>query len=153
MANRNPNELSVASLIHTISTDHIRSHTEGISTPTFQLMSTDRETTLEAKLFNLRARRATFTPVMRTRAQHAREPSPLATIEEVDELTAERDPSPEPEEPIQPSWIIVPVPDVIITPPSVKEPDVVIPCLDGQTRRCRASSLLFLSCGFSLLSY
>ena len=30
---------------------------------------------------------------------------------------------------------------------------VVIPCLDGQTRRCRASSLLFLSCGFSLLSY
>ena len=30
---------------------------------------------------------------------------------------------------------------------------VVIPCLDGQTRRCRALSLLFLSCGFSLLSY
>ena len=81
----NPNQLSVASLIHTISTDHIRSHTEGISTPTFQLTSTDRETALEAELFNLRARRATFTPVMRTRAQHAREPSPLATIEEVDE--------------------------------------------------------------------
>ena len=71
----------------------------------------------------LRARRATFTPVMRTRAQHAREPSPLATIEEVDESTAERDPSPEPEEPIQPSRIIVPIPDVIITLPSVEEPE------------------------------
>ena len=78
---------------------------------------------MEDELFNLQARRATFTPVMRTRAQRAREPSPLATIEEVDESTVERDPSPEPEEPIQLSRIIVPVPDVIITPPSVKEPE------------------------------
>ena len=120
---RNPNQLSVASLIHTISTDHIRSHTEGISTPTFQLTSTDRETALEAELFNLRARRSTFTPAMRTRAQRAREPSPLATIEEVDESTTEQEPSPEPETPIQPSRVIIPVPEVLITPPSIEEPE------------------------------
>ena len=60
---------------------------------------------------------------MRTRAQHAREPSPLATIEEVDEPTAEQEPSPEPEEPIQLSRIIIPVPEVLIMPPSIEEPE------------------------------
>jgi hypothetical protein len=80
---RNPGQLGVATLIHTISTEHVRSHTQIPSTPTFQLSATDRITALEAELFNLRARKSTFTPVVRTRAQKAREAPLEASIEEV----------------------------------------------------------------------
>ena len=68
---RNPNQLSAASLIHTISAEHIRASTAGTITPTFQLSTADRITTLEAELFGLHLRHPSFTPVVKTRAQRA----------------------------------------------------------------------------------
>ena len=68
---RNPNQLSAASLIHMISAGHIWASTAGTIMPTFQLSTADRITTLEAELFSLRSRCPSFTPVVKTRAQHA----------------------------------------------------------------------------------
>lgn len=82
---RNPNQLSAATLIHTISNEHIRTHTQAPAIPAFQLSAADRITALEAELFNLRARKSNFTPQIRTRAQRAREDPLQASIEEVDE--------------------------------------------------------------------
>ena len=113
---RNPNQLSVASLVHTISTEHIRANTQGTTPPAFQLSTADRISTLEAELFNLRAKRQEFVPLVRTRAQKARE-LPLATIEEV----------PDEEAPVAAEKE---VPRVIITPPPIpvvaREPAVAI---------------------------
>jgi hypothetical protein len=78
---RNPNQLSVASLVHTISTEHIRKATSGQAQPSLTLSAADRIVALEAELFSLRARRPSFVPAIRTRAQKARE-MPSATIEE-----------------------------------------------------------------------
>ena len=80
---RNPGQLGVATLVHTISAEHVRSRTQTTATSAFQLSATDRITALEAELFNLRARKSNFTPVVRTRAQRAREGPVEASIEEV----------------------------------------------------------------------
>ena len=81
---RNPNQLSTATMVHTISAEHVQRNTVTASTPVNQLTTAERIVTLEAELFNLRARRPAFVPAIRTRAQKARE-LPLATIEEVSE--------------------------------------------------------------------
>ena len=99
---RNPNQLSVASLVHTISAEHIRNSTIGQTQPTYQLSTTDRIATLEAELFNLRAKKSTFVPTVRTRAQKARE-LPMASIEEIED-----------EEPVIPAREVSP--PIIMTP-------------------------------------
>jgi len=108
---RNPNQLSVASLIHTISAEHVRTHTAAPTSPTFQLSTTDRITALEAELFNLRARKSAFTPVARTRAQKARELPLQASIEEIEDVPVipirERTPIP----------ISQPGPEIVVTEP------------------------------------
>jgi hypothetical protein len=113
---RFPNQLSAASLVHTISTEHIRKSAEAAAQPSFSLTTADRIVALEAELFNLRARRPSFVPVVKTRAQKARE-LPLASIEEI----------PEDEED---GPAIVTAPKVIITPPQqpkiVRVPEVPI---------------------------
>lgn len=112
---RNPGQLGVATLVHTISTEHIRSHTQVPSAPAFQLSATERITTLEAELFNLRARKSAFTPAIRTRAQKAREAPLEASIEEV----SADEPDPVPRRAATPAVQAVPpkatiVPDVPI---------------------------------------
>ena len=121
---RNPNQLSVASLVHTISAEHIRAHTEGQTTPAFQLSTTDRITALEAELFNLRAKRSAFIPIAKTRAQRAREQPLEATIEEVeeeDEPVREKTPT----APVVTTTAPAAVPDppivIIAKPPAIQE--------------------------------
>jgi hypothetical protein len=113
---RNPGQLGIATLIHTISAEHVRAHTQVPVVPAFQLSAADRITALEAELFNLRARKSTFTPVIKTRAQRARE-LPEASIEEVDDDL---------DEPAQ-----VPTPAVVVAPPRapaiVPKPIVITP--------------------------
>jgi hypothetical protein len=111
---RNPNQLSVATLIHTISAEHVRAYTENPTQPTFQLSTADRITALEAELFNLRARRPAFTPVARTRAQKARE-QPSASIEEVEDEDA--NPPQVPTAQAAPKNPIVTMPDPTIVDP------------------------------------
>ena len=94
---RNPGQLAVATLIHTISAAHVRTHAQVPVVPAFQLSTADRITALEAELFTLRARKSTFTPVIKTRAQRARELPLEATIEEVEDETAESIYMPAPE--------------------------------------------------------
>jgi hypothetical protein len=114
---RNPNQLSVATLVHTISTDYIRAHLEGVSTPMFQLSPSDRIVALEAELFTLRARQPANAPAMRTRAQRARDPSPVATIEEVEDIQPERAATPEKERTSQPTRpTVAPEPAIVIVP-------------------------------------
>jgi hypothetical protein len=120
---RNPNQLSVASLIHTISAEHIRTHSEHVTTPAFQLSATDRITALEAELFNLRARKSTFAPVIKTRAQHAKEKSQTATIEEVDDIDFDRNAVPfttVPAPQIQQPSITPELPIITVAPPPVE---------------------------------
>jgi hypothetical protein len=83
---RNPNQLAAATLLHTIGhhTSSITPSPISIPKQAFQLSTNDRIATIEAELFNLRARKQKFTPLVRTRAQKAREP----TIDETDEEDA-----------------------------------------------------------------
>jgi len=68
---RNPNQLASGTLFHSvISSDNVP-HSPP-SQPLYQLSTTDRITSLEAELFNLRTRKPGFTPVTRTRVQKAR---------------------------------------------------------------------------------
>ena len=78
--NRNPGQLASVSLLNTI--DYPNSMTTSTTKQTFQLSTSDRIATIEAELFNLRARNPKFVPVARTRAQKAREPSTEAAEEE-----------------------------------------------------------------------
>ena len=122
---RNPNQLSVASLVHTISTEHVQRSAEGSASPSFQLTTADRIVALEAELFNLRARRPAFVPAIKTRAQRARE-SPLATIEEVSEEeapTEAREPTPPVIVTPVKRPIIAKAPEVIITGPPADDPE------------------------------
>jgi hypothetical protein len=74
---RNPNQLaagtlSSGTLFHSVvSPDNIPSSPTP-SQPLYQLSTTDRIASLEAELFNLRSRKPGFTPLIRTRAQKAR---------------------------------------------------------------------------------
>ena len=83
---RNPNQLAAATLLHTIDS-HDSSCTftsTSNSKQAFQLSTNDRIATIEAELFNLRARNQKFIPLVRTRAQKARAP----TVEEAEEEDA-----------------------------------------------------------------
>ena len=84
--NRNPGQLAAATLIHTIAKEHIHQHTHPHTTiPAFQLTREDRIVALEAELFALKTKPSNFAPVIKTRAQRARELPFGATIEEVPE--------------------------------------------------------------------
>jgi hypothetical protein len=88
---RNPGQLAVSTLIQTITypacqhcrTDHHTTCVAPSDQPkqSYQLSTSDRIATIEAELFNLRARGSKFVPAPKTRAQKAR----AATIEEVEE--------------------------------------------------------------------
>lgn len=79
---RNPNQLAAATLsastlFGAVSTSRTSPSVSSVSQtphPTYQLTSEDRIALLEAELFNLRAKRPGFTPLIRTRAQKARAP-------------------------------------------------------------------------------
>lgn len=83
---RNPNQLAAATLLHTIGFNNpsIIPTPDPISKQTFQLSTSDRIATIEAELFNLRARNQKFTPLVRTRAQKARAPTTDLDDEEED---------------------------------------------------------------------
>lgn len=80
---RFPNQLATAAMVHTIVTEHKAFTENSVPHCSYQLTSDDRIATLEAELFNLRARRPEVPSTIRTRAQRAREPPPSASIEEV----------------------------------------------------------------------
>jgi hypothetical protein len=74
---RNPNQLasgtlSSGTLFHSVVSSDSASSSPSSSQPLYQLSTTDRIASLEAELFNLRARKPNFAPVIRTRAQKAR---------------------------------------------------------------------------------
>jgi len=72
----NPNQLATATLLNTVETPELAQVSIPISTKqAFQLSTSDRIATIEAELFNLRARNPKFVPVARTRAQKARNTS------------------------------------------------------------------------------
>ena len=121
---RNPNQLSAATLIHTISTEHIRANSGAVSTSSFQLSTADRITALEAELFNLRAKKSTFVPVVRTRAQRARELPFGASIEEVDDVPVApvRETTPMVRDVSAQPPAVAPKPAIIITAPQPEEP-------------------------------
>ena len=73
---KNPNQLAAATLINTINKSIV--YPNPPTPDTFQLSTSDRIATLEAELFNLRARKSSYVPAVRTRAQVAR----AARIEE-----------------------------------------------------------------------
>jgi hypothetical protein len=82
---RNPNQLAAVTLLHTIdkSASLTTCNTQSaISTLPLQLSTSDRIATIEAELYNLRARNPKFVPLVRTRAQKAREPTAETTDEE-----------------------------------------------------------------------
>lgn len=127
---RNPNQLSVATLLHTISTEHIRQNTQPPPRPVFELSIDDQIAAVEAELFQLRSRRPTFTPAIRTRAQRAREPAPEASIEEVDDVPVILKPAKTPAKPVAPIVPVVPeitaakeaivvVPEIVISAPII----------------------------------
>ena len=87
---RNPNQLAAVSLLHTIDSYvpvSSRSPQITVPKPAFQLSTSDRIATIEAELYNLRARNPKFVPQIRTRAQRARAP---AIEEEEEEDAADR---------------------------------------------------------------
>ena len=82
---RNPNQLAAAALLHTI--DKPDSFTTcatqtAVTTHPFQLSTSDRIATIEAELYNLRARNPKFVPIVRTRAQKTRAPNAEISDEE-----------------------------------------------------------------------
>jgi hypothetical protein len=86
---RNPNQLATVTLLNTIElskTSNSSPLKSILSKPAFQLSTTDRIATIEAELFNLRARHTRFSPVVRTRAQKAR--SAAVEVEEEEEEDA-----------------------------------------------------------------
>ena len=69
---RNPNQLAAGTLFHSVVSSDQSPSSPTTSQPLYQLSTTDRIASLEVELFNLRARKPGFTPVIRTRAQKAR---------------------------------------------------------------------------------
>ena len=73
-----PNQLAAATLLHTIGPfDSVLtpSPKNAVIQHSFQLSTSDRIATIEAELYNLRARNPKFVPLVRTRAQKARAPT------------------------------------------------------------------------------
>jgi hypothetical protein len=120
---RNPNQLGVATLIHTIAREQYPTPKITEVHSSYQLSADDRIATLEAELFNLRARRPLVPPTIRTRAQKARNPSVEIEEEEQQTTPPSRDTTPE---------IVVPVvapaapPVIIISDPATKAPPISI---------------------------
>ena len=87
---RNPNQLAAATLLHTIGHQNAPTILAplSVSKQTFQLSTNDRIATIEAELFNLRARNQKFIPLVRTRAQKAR--APTVEVEEEEDAAAVR---------------------------------------------------------------
>ena len=75
---RNPNQLGATSaLLYSVEQPQLALTKSEPSTPplhSFQLSTSDRIATIEAELYNLRARNQKFVPLVRTRAQRARAP-------------------------------------------------------------------------------
>ena len=74
---RNPNQIGApaSTLLCTFEQPQLALNKSDQSTPplhSFQLSTSDRIATIEAELYNLRARNQKFVPLVRTRAQHAR---------------------------------------------------------------------------------
>ena len=118
---RNPNQLTVATLIHTITREQVPNLPESAPQASFQLSASDRIAALEAELFNLRTRRTNFTPMNKTRAQKAREVPTEASIEEVEEEVFVREKTPA--ETIQNPQTATPEPPVIARPLPSIEPE------------------------------
>jgi hypothetical protein len=71
---RFPNQLAAATLIHTIARETVSRSADAIIQPVYQLSTNDRIATLEAELFNLKARQPQVPAAgVRTRNQRARE--------------------------------------------------------------------------------
>ena len=84
---RNPNQLAAVALFHTIDKPKSLSSTSTqfpVATLPLQLSTSDRIATIEAELYNLRARNPKFIPLIRTRAQKARTPMDGIVDEEDD---------------------------------------------------------------------
>ncbi|KAH9475463.1 hypothetical protein JR316_0012574 [Psilocybe cubensis] len=120
---RNPNQLATA----TLSASTLFGAVSSVQTPleslsarqtiqlTYHLTADDRITLLEAELFNLRAKRPGFTPIIRTRAQKERAP----VAEEDREISPPRD-----SEAPKPSTS---TPDTSSQPPMVQNNDITAP--------------------------
>jgi hypothetical protein len=119
---RNPNQLTVATLIHTVTREQPPNLSEEGTHAHFQLSASDRIATLEAELFNLRARRSALTPMNKTRAQKAREVPAEASIEEVEEELPRREKTPE-EPVVRSRQSVVPEPATIEKPMPTVEPE------------------------------
>ena len=83
---RNPNQRCVVTLFHALKTQTLSASvgSEPATRPSFQLSTDDRIATIEAELFNLRARNPKFIPAARTRAQKAK----VAFSDDVEEIDA-----------------------------------------------------------------
>jgi hypothetical protein len=121
---RFPNQLSVATMVHTISMEHLRAAEETKPRVTFQLSTADRINTLEAELFNLRSRRPAFAPAARTRSQQTRELTTEASIEELEDVPVVRSKAPAtfiPQSQKQP--VVARQPEIVITALPPVEPE------------------------------
>jgi hypothetical protein len=117
---RNPNQLAAAALLHTIDNPTPKSINTYATTAThpFQLSTSDRIATIEAELYNLRARNPKFVPTVRTRSQKVRIIAPeYAEAEDIEAVRAARQPQiveeaePVEETPVVPEPTYAPQPD------------------------------------------
>lgn len=131
---RNPNQIVAASLLHTFDqrSSVVTNGPQSVFTKhSFQLSTSDRIATIEAELFNLRARNPKFVPIPRTRAQRARAPN--VEIEEDDDAAVraarqpriEEVPEEEEEQSVQPKAPVVT--QETITEASTIAPPVIEP--------------------------
>ena len=90
---RNPNQIATVTLLNTIEHKSVLATSPLpaiVTKPAFHLSTGDRIATIEAELFNLRARHARFAPVVRTRAQKARSTAAEIDDEEEEDAAAVR---------------------------------------------------------------
>ena len=104
---RFPNQLAVVSLIHTIAPEQHKHPLHAQAFSSYQLSTDDRIATLEAELFNLRARRPIPTTTIRTRAQRARDQAQDEPFEESRPTATARSATPDVPMPVAPPIVIV----------------------------------------------
>jgi hypothetical protein len=105
---RFPNQLATATLLHTVAKDLLASPVITEIRSSYQLSTGDRIATLEAELFNLRARKTVAANAIRTRAQRARDSSPEIAGEEDLPVPTVRRVTPDIVTPTAPPVVIVP---------------------------------------------
>lgn len=116
---RFPNQLSTATLLHTVAGEILKSPAIAAAathyTASYTLSTGDRIATLEAELFNLRARKPmVVTPgIIRTRAQRGRETSPAGHIEEIRSNPVVRHATPE--------EVALPAPQIVTAAAPIEE--------------------------------